>query len=139
MAEALAGYSPEMQDRLADKHTGVPAMSKYLPSVADIALRAKEIELASRQFEPAHTHYKRLNGPEAEPDVDQGNVERAIQSWRDCKAAIQALERQERREKSTRRVQEIPCLTESLKRLLAKQGYFHGPVMQEYRKRADGE
>ncbi len=63
----------------------------------------------------------------------------AVAEWRRLKAKDAAREQESRRAKSKIDIQSIPCITESLKRTLTEQGYWHGPAMQEYRRTMDPE
>lgn len=76
----------------------------------------------------------------ADREPGGGNKNSAeVAKWRALRAEIQAVEVAKRREKSLIEIQNIPCFTDSLKRTLAEQDYWHGPVMQEYRQQMTAE
>ncbi len=82
IAEVVGGYSPEMQERLANKIHGIPARCKYLPTVADIVAFVEEYEaLLPRDF-PRHNH-----DPYAA--VNPGNIAKGIAEWNRIKAGVQ--------------------------------------------------
>lgn len=60
IGECVAGYEPEMQAKILDLKTGVPARCKFLPTPADIAEFVREEAEKVDRYRPAHTAYGRF-------------------------------------------------------------------------------
>lgn len=60
IGECVAGYEPEMQAKILDLKTGVPARCKFLPTPADIAEFVREEAEKADRYRPAHTAYERF-------------------------------------------------------------------------------